>query len=69
MARVRNGETIIIGGLMQTQHTRNVSGIPILRDIPLLGKLFTHIDDQEKRVELVVFLTPTVVAGQPNPGR
>ena len=69
MARVRNGETIVIGGLMQNQRTRNVSGVPILKDIPLLGKLFTHVDDVDKRVELVVFLTPTVITGQPGVGR
>jgi MSHA biogenesis protein MshL len=69
MARVRNGETIIIGGLLQTQRTRNVSGVPILRSIPLLGKLFQHIDETERRVELVVFLTPTVITGQPGAGR
>lgn len=66
MARVRNGETIVIGGLMQTQHTLNHSGIPILMDIPLIGKLFQHVDDEENKVELVVFLTPTVIAGQPD---
>jgi MSHA biogenesis protein MshL len=69
MARVRNGETIVIGGLMQNQRTRNVSGVPVLKDIPLLGKLFTHVDDVDKRVELVVFLTPTVITGQPGVGR
>lgn len=69
MARVRNGETIIIGGLLQTQRNRTVSGIPILRDLPLIGRIFTHIDDEEKRVELVVFLTPTVITGQPEAGR
>jgi MSHA biogenesis protein MshL len=69
MARVRNGETIVIGGLMQNQRTRNVSGVPVLKDIPLLGKLFTHVDDIDKRVELVVFLTPTVITGQPGVGR
>lgn len=69
MARVRNGETIVIGGLLQTQVNHNVSGIPILRDLPLIGKAFTHVDDEEKRVELVVFLTPTVITGQPEAGR
>jgi MSHA biogenesis protein MshL len=69
MARVRNGETIIIGGLLQTQRNHDVSGIPILKDLPFFGGLFRHVNDTEKRVELVVFLTPTVIAGQPPAGR
>ena len=69
MLRVRNGETVILGGLMQTQHNIDQSGIPGLQDIPWLGKLFRHYSSNDKRVELVVFLTPTIVAGQPAPGR
>ncbi len=69
MLRVRNGETVILGGLMQTQHTVDRTGIPILMNLPLIGRLFSHYQDSERRVELVVFLTPTVIAGQPAPGR
>jgi type II secretory pathway component GspD/PulD (secretin) len=67
--RIRNGETAILGGLMQTQRNQETSGIPFLKDIPGLGKLFQHTTDVEKRVELVVFLTPTVISGQPGVGR
>jgi type II secretory pathway component HofQ len=69
MARMRAGETLVIGGLVQTRHERTTGGIPILRDIPLLGKLFTKVDEREHRSELVIFLTPTIIAGQPQPGR
>lgn len=65
IARMRAGETMIVGGLVQSQKQRTKSGIPGLMDIPLLGKLFTHYDDTVTRSELVVFLTPTIVAGQP----
>jgi len=65
MARLRNGETIIIGGLMQTRRERVRSGVPGLRDIPLLGRLFTSYSDVERKAELVIFLTPTIIAGQP----
>lgn len=65
MARLRAGETIIIGGLMQTRREKVRSGIPGLRDIPLLGRLFTSYTDVERKAELVIFLTPTIVAGQP----
>ena len=65
MARLRAGETIIIGGLMQTRREKVRSGIPGLRDIPLLGRLFTSYNDVERKAELVIFLTPTIIAGQP----
>ena len=65
MARLRGNETIIIGGLMQTRRERVRSGIPGLRSIPLLGRLFTSYRDVERKAELVIFLTPTIIAGQP----
>jgi MSHA biogenesis protein MshL len=69
MARLRAGETIIIGGLMQTRSEKTRSGVPGLRSIPLLGRLFTSYKDVERRAELVIFLTPTIIAGQPVPSR
>ncbi|HVX37976.1 MAG TPA: secretin and TonB N-terminal domain-containing protein [Gemmatimonadaceae bacterium] len=69
VARLRAGETMIVGGLVQSQKQKTKSGIPGLKDIPFLGKIFTHYDDTETRSELVVFLTPTIIAGQPVTGR
>lgn len=65
MARLRGNETIIIGGLMQTRRERVRSGVPGLRSIPLIGRLFTSYRDVERKAELVIFLTPTIIAGQP----
>lgn len=65
MARLRGGETIIIGGLMQTRREKVRSGVPVLRSIPLLGRLFTTSRDVERKAELVIFLTPTIISGQP----
>lgn len=69
MARLRAGETIIIGGLMQTRREKVRGGIPGLMDIPLLGALFTTRRDVDRKAELVIFLTPTIIAGQPAPNR
>lgn len=69
MARLRAGETIIIGGLMQTRREKIESGIPGLRSIPLLGRLFTTTKDVDRKAELVIFLTPTIISGQPVAGR
>lgn len=68
MVRARGGETIIIGGLMQTRTRDQRSGIPGLRDIPLLGQLFGRTRQQTEKRELVIFITPRVVASQSRVG-
>ena len=58
---VKSGETIVIGGIYTEDGTQNEAGIPVLKDIPLLGWLFkTRYKKQEKK-ELLIFLTPTVL--------
>ena len=69
MARVHSGETIMIGGLIQKQATNARSGIPILMDLPVFGRLFGKTTTTEKTSELVIFLTPEIVSGQPPTGR
>jgi MSHA biogenesis protein MshL len=65
MARVRSGETVMIGGLIQTQTTSDHHGIPILMDLPVLGRLFSHTSLVEHHSEMVIFITPQIVTGQP----
>lgn len=66
MARVRDGETIVIGGLMQTRHDNTATGVPLLRSIPGIGWLFQGVSNKVQKDELVIFLTPTIVVGQPS---
>jgi MSHA type pilus biogenesis protein MshL len=66
IARLRAGETMIIGGLVQTTKNKTESGIPVLQDLPLFGKMFRHINNTETRSELVIFLTPTIISGAPS---
>jgi general secretion pathway protein D len=63
---VPDGQTVIIGGLMQTQQTVTESKIPLLGDIPGLGNLFKRKQKQNNKTELMIFLTPHIVpaAGQ-----
>jgi MSHA biogenesis protein MshL len=68
VVRVRGGETIVIGGLMQTRRESERSGVPLLMDVPMLGRLFSSRREREVKSELVIFLTPTIVAGQPPGG-
>ena len=60
---VRDGETIVIGGIMKDTKTTSESGIPYLRSIPILGWLFKNISWQKDFEELMVFITPRIVAG------
>jgi MSHA type pilus biogenesis protein MshL len=65
MARVRSGETIMIGGLIQTQTTSDRHGFPGLMNLPVLGRLFSHVSTTEHHSEMVIFITPQIVSGQP----
>ncbi len=58
---VNDGETAVIGGLTQTQVTKNRSGIPILSDLPLLGRLFSQTDSQEIKQDLLILITPHII--------
>jgi type II secretory pathway component GspD/PulD (secretin) len=57
----QDGETIVIGGLIQKNYKRTRAGLPLLSKIPLLGWLFSNTTDEEKRTEVIMLLTPTVV--------
>ncbi|MFK5985577.1 MAG: type II secretion system secretin GspD [Pseudomonadota bacterium] len=58
---VSDGETIILGGLIDTITTYNDSGIPILKDIPGLGYLFKTQDESQRRRELMLIITPKII--------
>ncbi|MBM3848394.1 MAG: type II secretion system protein GspD, partial [Verrucomicrobia bacterium] len=58
---VRDRETIMLGGFISTDKGRNRSGVPLLKDIPLLGALFRSNRDTSSRRELIVMIRPTVL--------
>jgi type II secretion system protein D len=60
-ATVPNGQTIVLGGLIVGKNDKTKSGIPILSDIPYLGRLFSTTTDRDDRSELMVFIQPSVV--------
>ncbi len=61
---IRDGETIIIGGLIDTETTKTIRKVPILGDIPLLGNIFRKKDDQKNDTELIIFITPHLIKEQ-----
>lgn len=65
MVSMRGGETVVIGGLMQNKISQNTSGVPGLRNLPLFGRLFESTQQVQTKSELVIFITATIVAGQP----
>ena len=58
---VRNGETIVLSGLLQRNTNTDIDKVPMLGDIPILGALFRSKRFQNKETELVIFVTPTIV--------
>lgn len=58
---VSNGETAVIGGLIKKVNTDVRIGIPVLKDIPYLGALFSSTSTADKKQELVIFVTPTII--------
>ena len=58
---VPDGQTVAIGGLMQTVKTKSEKKVPLLGDIPLLGMLFKHKTTDDAKKELLIFLTPHIV--------
>ncbi len=58
---VKNGDTIVIGGLMRDIMTDSVRRIPLLGSLPLLGTLFRSKESTHRKVELIIFITPTLL--------
>jgi type IV pilus assembly protein PilQ len=58
---VANGATIVIGGLMQTLDIEGGSGLPWLKNVPILGMLFKNQSINKEKFELLIFLTPTIL--------
>jgi general secretion pathway protein D len=58
---VKSGDTMIIGGMMQETITKNVSKVPLLGDIPLLGYLFKFTSNSKRKTNLVILLTPHII--------
>lgn len=58
---VEDGQTLVIGGLIEETGRESEQGVPYLKDVPLLGALFRARSDRDRKSELLVFLTPRVI--------
>lgn len=62
---IKDGETIVMGGLIRTITTESETKVPILGDIPILGYLFKSVANIQDKSEILIILTPRVVSGGP----
>jgi type IV pilus assembly protein PilQ len=62
LVQVENGGTVVIGGIYTQTESNTVSKVPLLGDIPVLGNLFKHSARVDHKTELLIFLTPKIVA-------
>ena len=65
-AMVENGGTLVVGGVYQEQISNNVSKVPLLGDVPVLGNLFKSKSRNHQRSEVLFFITPRIIEGQSN---
>ncbi|MEH2089236.1 AMIN domain-containing protein [Nostoc sp.] len=66
LIRLRDGQTLILSGIIQDQDRTAVSKIPILGDLPLIGSLFRSTNRQNQRQEVIVLLTPQIMDDSDN---
>lgn len=59
---VDNGETIVLGGVFREETTTLETKTPVLGDVPYLGKLFKRTENESRRTELLIFITPKVIS-------
>jgi MSHA type pilus biogenesis protein MshL len=61
LVRVRQGETIVIAGMMQDSTSEDTVKVPLLGDVPVLGHLFKRTEKTRRKTDLVILLTPTIM--------
>ncbi|MEH2317368.1 AMIN domain-containing protein [Nostoc sp.] len=66
LIRLRDGQTLILSGIIQDQDRTNISKIPILGDLPLIGALFRSTNRSNQRNEVIVLLTPQIMDDSQN---
>ncbi len=68
---LRDSDTVVIGGILSSEESRTTTRLPLLSDIPLVGRTFTHTRNRKEQTELIILISPTVISdesGAPVPG-
>lgn len=66
IVKIKSGQTLVIGGLLEDNVTNTDSGVPYASDVPVLGNLFKYVDKKNSKKELVIFLRATIVGSSGN---
>jgi type II secretory pathway component GspD/PulD (secretin) len=61
LVRMNDGETIVVGGLIQETTSNTERSVPVIGKVPVVGRLFSANYDRDVRKELVVFITPHII--------
>ncbi|MCX5783347.1 MAG: hypothetical protein NTW04_02750 [Elusimicrobia bacterium] len=61
LARLKNGQTLVVGGLLSSSENKMIRKVPLLGSIPLIGWLFKSESSKKTNSELVIFITPTIM--------
>ncbi len=69
VVKVHDGDTLVIGGLIKNVSSKKRLETPFLSKLPAVGSLFTRKEEESKRAELVIFITPHVIYGTSKPSR
>ncbi|MGB9766935.1 MAG: type II secretion system secretin GspD [Sulfurihydrogenibium sp.] len=59
---VENGQLIVIGGLVNNKTIKSMEGIPVLKDLPVIGNLFKHESKTDEKTTLFIFITPYIIS-------
>ena len=58
---LKNGETLAIGGLIKKDELKTIKKVPIMAELPVLGKFFSAVEDTDIETELIIFITPEII--------
>jgi type IV pilus assembly protein PilQ len=61
--RLRNGETIVLGGLVETSKVESIEKVPILGTLPIIGRIFQNRSTTDRKANLMIYITPRVYFG------
>ena len=59
--RIKDNETLAIGGLIQEEDTKTVQKVPVLGDLPVIGAAFRNVISKKTKSELVIMITPKII--------
>jgi type II secretory pathway component GspD/PulD (secretin) len=65
--RIKDGDTLVIGGMMKEVETKNVGKVPFFGDIPGLGMLFRSSSTNREKYEMVILITPKIISDNDTP--